>query len=68
MTKPTATPSRKTKPSYRYVGTHVDDLHDGRTLQPGGFYSLSPDEAAHPHNARLIDEGLLVDTAPEGDE
>lgn len=44
---------------YRYVGQHLDDLADGRQLEPGGFYELDP---AQPHNRRLIDDGLLVAT------
>lgn len=52
------TTASKTK--YRFVGPHVDDLHDGRLLEPGGFYTLTPDEAGQPHNALRIEAGLLV--------
>jgi hypothetical protein len=48
---------------YRFVGQHVDDLHDGRTLEPGAFVNLTAAELEQPHNLRLIEEGHLVDAA-----
>jgi hypothetical protein len=57
MTKTTAS-------KYRYVGRHIDDLADGRTVEPGQTVALDEAAVADPHNARLIDEGLLVDTNP----
>ena len=73
----------------RNIGSHVEDLADGRSVAPGEFITLDPepktikhakdtpadereaaDEAAlaatwaHPHNARLVEEGTLAD-APE---
>lgn len=46
---------------YRFVGQHVDDLHDGRVLEPGAFVNLTAADLEQPHNARLVEEGLLVD-------
>ncbi len=49
-----------TTTAYKNVGRAPADLHDGRILQPGGERKLSAAEAALPHNARLIDAGVLV--------
>lgn len=61
--------SRQSAGSYRFVGGHVDDLDDGRILEPGGTYKLTADQLEHPHNQRLLEEGLLLSTKPdkEGD-
>lgn len=62
------TPSRaKAKNEYRFVGSHVDDLADGRTLEPGGFVTLSETDLEAPHNQRLLDEGLLIATNEKED-
>lgn len=53
------------KDEYRFVGRHIDDLADGRTLEPGGFYHLNADQAALPHNKQRIDAGLLIPTNPK---
>lgn len=53
------TRSHKTK--FRFVGAHVDDLADGRILEPGGFYELTTDEQADAHNRRHIDNGRLIE-------
>jgi hypothetical protein len=51
------------KASYKLVGVHPEDLADGRMVEPGQMTALTSDQAADPHNKRLIDEGifLLVD-------
>jgi hypothetical protein len=49
---------------YRFVGGHVDDLHDGRPLVPGEFYELTEEEVADPHNAQRITDGLLMEIPP----
>lgn len=59
----------KPKPAgkdYVFAGSHVGDLADGRTVQPGQIVTLDGRAIAHPHNARLIDAGtlLLVETDP----
>lgn len=46
---------------FRYVGRHVDDLHDGRPLEPGSYVTLTADQADHPHNQSRIQAGLLID-------
>lgn len=62
------TTSKKTD-EFRFVGTHVDDLADGRQLEPYGLYALTPSEQDDPHNKQRIDAGLLIATKPakEGD-
>lgn len=52
----------KGKTRYRFVGQHLDDLADGRTLEPGLFYDLTADEVADPHNAARITDGVLIET------
>lgn len=49
------------KTHYRFVGTHVDDLADGRILEPGQFIDLTDEEATDPHNALRIEAGLLIE-------
>jgi hypothetical protein len=56
------------KTSFRYVGTHVGDLHDGSPLEPGEFVQLDDDAITDPHNARLISEGLLLEVPAEKKE
>lgn len=45
---------------YRYVGRHVDDLADGRPLEPGGYVDLAKDDLDAAHTTRLIADGLLI--------
>lgn len=53
------TATAKTK--YRFVGQHLDDLADGRILEPGEAYTLTPDEIEDPHNQQRISDGLLLE-------
>jgi hypothetical protein len=46
---------------YRYVGAHLDDLHDGRIIEPGAYVTLTDEEADHPHNQHRFDDGLLIE-------
>lgn len=50
--------------TYVYTGTHVGDVADGRTVEPGGQIVLDGPAIADPHNAALINAGtlLLVET------
>lgn len=57
--------SKPTAGSYRYVGGHVGDLDDGRILEPGQIIKLDAGQLEHPHNSRLLEEGLLLSTKPE---
>lgn len=62
--------------TYKLIGaaSHPEDLNDGRVLGPNDEVRLTKEQASHPHNLRLIEEGLLVttdDSEPEiiqGDE
>lgn len=45
--------------SYTVISTHVESLHDGRTVEPGE--SLSDADAKH--NQNLIDRGVLTKDA-----
>lgn len=49
---------------YKFIGTHVGDLHDGRILEPGGYYELTKEDLGESHNKRYVDEGQLI-SAPE---
>lgn len=56
-----------TKPlTYKSVSTHVEDLASGRTVAPGEEFYLTTEELQDPHNARLIDEGVVI-VAETGD-
>ncbi len=46
---------------FKYVGPHIDDLHDGRVLEPGATYELDAAAQADPHNRQRIDAGVLVE-------
>lgn len=49
------------KTTFRFVGQHLDDLADGRILEPGATYNLDKEATEDPHNAQRITEGLLVE-------
>jgi hypothetical protein len=51
---------------FKFVGSHLDDLSDGRIVAPGDVVEI--DDPNHPHNRRMIDEGLLLPTAADGDD
>lgn len=52
-----------TQTHYRYVGRHLADLADGTLLEPGRTYRLDDDQARLPHNQRLLEQGLLIESA-----
>jgi hypothetical protein len=52
---------------YKLVGGHLQDLADGRVLEPGQTTTLTSDALADPHNQRLVDAGLLVTADTKGD-
>jgi hypothetical protein len=45
---------------FKFVGLHPEDLADGRIVAAGDVVELDPN---HPHNKRMVDEGLLLPTA-----
>lgn len=46
---------------FKYVGRHVDDLADGRVVEPGqSGIELDELQQADPHNAQRIQAGLLI--------
>jgi hypothetical protein len=49
--------------TYKFVGTHVQDLADGSMLAIGETVDLGSDDAGLLHNQTLIDDGVLVDVA-----
>jgi hypothetical protein len=48
------------KSDFKFIGTHAEDLADGRLLVPGETVSLTSEDLKDPHNARYVDEGLLI--------
>jgi len=68
-TEPTGTET-PVGPQYVCTSSHVEDLADGRTVEPGGIVTLDSSAAAEPHNAALIDAGtlLLVETEPQKED
>ena len=50
-----------TKTRFRFVGRHIDDLADGRILEPGQFVELNDSEIDDPHNQLRISDGLLIE-------
>lgn len=47
--------------SYRVMSGHVENLHNGRMVGPGeDVTGVNP---RHPHDKRLIDNGVLVKRA-----
>lgn len=59
--------SKPTTAAYRFIDSHAGDLADGRVLDPGATYKLDSTELEHPHNQRLLDEGLLIPIKKEGE-
>lgn len=45
---------------FKYVGLHLDDVADGRLLEPGRTVDLDEQQQADPHNAQRIKAGLLI--------
>lgn len=48
------------KEKFRFIGDHPEDLASGQVLAPGQHVTLSKDEVADDHNARLIADGKLI--------
>jgi hypothetical protein len=46
---------------YRCVSTHPEDLASGRFVAPGDQVPQGAIDPKNPHDARLIDEGLLIE-------
>jgi hypothetical protein len=53
---------------YRSASTHIEDLADGSQVAPGEAVSLTQKAAEDPHNARLINEGILIEASAPYDE
>lgn len=49
--------------AYRFIGAHLDNLHDGRPLEPFAIIHLTQPEVEDPGNSRLFDENLLQELA-----
>lgn len=45
---------------FKHIGSHAEDLSDGRTVGPGQTVTLKADEQRDPHNKRLIEEGIFL--------
>lgn len=46
--------------SYRFIGSHADQLSSGRPITPGEFLELTDEELREPHNEQLAADGLLL--------
>lgn len=53
--------------AFKYVGQHLDDLHDGRGVEPGQTVELDQEAQESPHNMRLVADGLLL-PLPDDDQ
>lgn len=51
---------------YKNVGNHAHDLASGLVLAPGETAELSDEDVKDPHNASLIEDGVLIPTGSEG--
>lgn len=51
------------KGTYTNVGTHPEDVADGRIVGPGNQVSI---DATDPHNKRLITDGILIEVPKAG--
>lgn len=52
---------------YKNVGNHDFDLASGRVLAPGETEELSDDDVKDPHNASMIDDGVLIAIGEQGE-
>lgn len=50
---------------YKVNSRHVEDLANGRPVEPGQVVDLSSEDVEKPHNQRLIEEGVLLPVASE---
>lgn len=46
---------------YRLIGTHAEDLGDGRTAEVGQVVELSAEDFDRPEIIRLVEEELLIE-------
>lgn len=49
-----------TDEQYTNTSVHAQDLEGGRMLAPGESAELSKDALKEPHNAALVEDGVLV--------
>jgi hypothetical protein len=47
--------------SYRYIGSHADQLAGGQPVAPGDYVELSEEDLKDPHNAMLLEDGKLIE-------
>lgn len=45
---------------YKHVGTHTENLADGRMFGPGETVELDEDQIREPENERLLAEGIFI--------
>lgn len=53
--------SKAATKEFKLVGDHAEDLAAGQMLAPGETIKLKQEDIDDPHNARLIEEGKLLD-------
>ncbi|MEJ7824909.1 MAG: hypothetical protein WKF48_05745 [Solirubrobacteraceae bacterium] len=55
---------------YLVAGDHADVLASGRPIAPGETVAAGAVDLEHPHDRRLMADGVLIDTQParEGKE
>lgn len=52
--------------TYRNVSVHLEDLADGRAIDPGKFFELDEEQEKDPYNKDKIHRGVFaVVTEPE---
>jgi hypothetical protein len=47
---------------YRFIGDHAESLDGGRPVAPGEY--TGPIDPTQPHNAQMIEQGLLIEGSP----
>lgn len=52
---------------YRNVSDHLEDLADGRAVDPGGYFEMDEEQASDQYNKSKMDEGSFIE-APEESE
>lgn len=50
---------------HKYIGTHAEFLGSGQPIAPGDTVEIDADDT---HDARLLDEGLLIEVAGDNSD
>jgi hypothetical protein len=53
---------------FRHVGTHVEDIEGGQSLEPGEVVKLTKDQLRQGRTEELVADGVLIPIDSKGEE